>query len=410
MSSTKRLLVIRISAGLICASALLGISARLTFASATPTTKSATDVIAGTVIRVGPNRAVKTIAEAAQLAEDGDTVEIDAATYMGDVAIWRQSNLTVRGVRGPDGARPVLDAHARSAGGKGIFVVQGHNVVVQGLEFRNARVPDRNGAGIRTESTHLTVRDAVFRSNETGILAYYNPAAVLEILDSQFIDNGFRSSGGQAHSIYVGEIGRFVIQGSYLTGTELGHLIKSRAHETHVLYSRITGESGKNSYEVDLPNGGVAYLIGNLIEQGAATRNRAVIAFGEEGLFASRPSRLYVSHNTLINRLAGWCTWVHAPSGGWVKIINNVLLGSCVFNVASRRDVVNNPTARAKDFVDPGAYDFRLQSDSALAGTAVDAGSAGGVALTPVREYRHVATSAVLKTAPVSPGALQTAR
>lgn len=410
MSSTLRLLIIRAHAGLLCAGALVGISAAPLVVSAASAIGSATGSVASTVIRVGPDRPVKTIAEAARLAKDGDTVEIDAATYLGDVATWRQSNLTIRGVRGPGGARPVLDAHARAAGGKGIFVVQGHNVVVQGLEFRSAKVPDRNGAGIRAESTRLTVRDSVFRSNETGILAYYNPAAVLEIHDSQFIGNGFRSSGGQAHAIYVGEIGRFVIQGSYLTGTELGHLIKSRAHETHVLYNRITGESGTNSYEVDLPNGGAAYLIGNLIEQGAATRNKAVIAFGEEGLFASRPNRLHLSHNTLVSRPAGWCSWVHAPNGGWVKVVNNVMLGGCVFNVASRTSVANNPTARTNDFVDPASYDFRLRSDSMLTGTVVDAGVAGEIALTPAREYRHVATSIALGSAASNPGAFQTMR
>ena len=364
----------------------------------------------GNVIRVGPERAVRTIAEAARLAEDGDTVEIDAATYTGDVAAWRQSNLTIRGVPGPDGTRPVLDANMRSASGKGIFVIQGHDVVVESLEFRNAKVPDRNGAGIRMEGTRLPVRNTVFRSNETGILTYYNPAAVLEVHDSQFIDNGFRASQGQAHAIYVGEIARFLIQGSYLTGTQVGHLIKSRAHQTHVRYNRITGESSTASYEVDLPNGGMAYLIGNLIEQGPTSQNRAVIAFGEEGMFALRPSQLYVSHNTLVNRLAGWCAWIHAPTGGWVKVVNTVMLGNCIFNVASRRHFVNNPSARATDFADPAAYDFRLRSTSALGGTAVAAGTAGAFPLESAREYRHIATSVALEAPPSSPGAFQSMR
>ncbi|MGH8714612.1 MAG: hypothetical protein ACREYB_11465, partial [Casimicrobiaceae bacterium] len=46
------------------------------------------------VIRVGPHRAVTRIADAMQAARSGDVIEVDAGTYVNDVAVWTQSNLT----------------------------------------------------------------------------------------------------------------------------------------------------------------------------------------------------------------------------------------------------------------------------------------------------------------------------
>lgn len=45
------------------------------------------------------------------------------------------------------------------------------------------------------------------------------------------------------------------------------------------------------SDELDFPNGGVAFVIGNVIEQSAATSNSNIIAFGEEGSLASPSSQ-----------------------------------------------------------------------------------------------------------------------
>ena len=45
----------------------------------------------------------------------------------------------------------------------------------------------------------------------------------------------------------------------------VGHLLKSRAAANYVLYNRLTGENGTDSYELDLPKRGTSYVIGNLI-------------------------------------------------------------------------------------------------------------------------------------------------
>ena len=41
---------------------------------------------------------------------------------------------------------------------------------------------------------------------------------------------------------------------------------------------------GNASYEVNLPKGGHAYLIGNVIQQSPKTEYDTIISYGEEGL------------------------------------------------------------------------------------------------------------------------------
>ena len=65
-------------------------------------------------LRVGPNEPLARIADGARKAKDGDVVEILPGEYRGDVAVWEQRSLTIRGI----GERPVLIADGKSAEGK----------------------------------------------------------------------------------------------------------------------------------------------------------------------------------------------------------------------------------------------------------------------------------------------------
>ncbi|MBK8642006.1 MAG: hypothetical protein IPN15_07315 [Saprospiraceae bacterium] len=47
----------------------------------------------------------------------------------------------------------------------------GRSTIVENIEFSECGVPDKNGAGIRLEATHLVVRSCYFHDNEDGILA-----------------------------------------------------------------------------------------------------------------------------------------------------------------------------------------------------------------------------------------------
>ena len=249
----------------------------------------------GNVIKVGPGQNIRLISTAANLAKDGDTIEIDAGDYTGDVAVWKQSNLTIRGV----GGRVRLVAAGASAEKKAIWVVRGNRITVENIEFTGARVPDRNGAGIRFEKGHLIVRNCRFIDNENGILTGGGNLD-LEIENSEFGHNG--AGDGYSHNLYVGAIRMLRVTGSYFHHAKAGHLLKSRAAENHILYNRLTDETdGRASYELEFPNGGIAYVIGNLIEQSKTTENPNVISFGAEG-YKHPANELYLINNTLVDK------------------------------------------------------------------------------------------------------------
>jgi hypothetical protein len=97
----------------------------------------------------------------------------------------------------------------------------------------------------------------------------------------------------------VGRIGRLAISGSRFHGGFRGHLIKSRAKVSDIRYNLIhDGPGGEASYEVNLPNGGIATLIGNIVGQSDKTQNPVVISYGEEGNTWPE-NRLTLVHNTL---------------------------------------------------------------------------------------------------------------
>ncbi|HEY2816246.1 MAG TPA: hypothetical protein VGK44_03825, partial [Casimicrobiaceae bacterium] len=126
----------------------------------------ASDPAIAAVLRVGPGAPINRISDAARIARDGDTVEILPGNYTGDVAVWTQKKLTIRGV----GSMPTLIADNHSAEGKAIWVFRNGDFVVENIAFTGARVAELNGAGIRFEQGRLQVVRCQFSDNENGIL------------------------------------------------------------------------------------------------------------------------------------------------------------------------------------------------------------------------------------------------
>ena len=246
-------------------------------------------------LRVGAGGDVPSIAEAARLARDGDTVLILPGTYRGDVAVWRQKRLTIVGGH----PRPVLEAAGKSAEDKAIWVLREGDFVVRNIEFRGTRVADGNGAGIRFERGTLEVDNCVFRDNLNGILTANFADAQLRIRDSLFTDAPQQLSP-LPHLLYIGQIGSAEIRGSTFTNGFNGHLIKSRAARTLLEDNHIVdAPAGRAAYEVDLPNGGVALLRRNTIGQSTYSRNPVIIAYGAEGSHWPE-NRLELHDNTLL--------------------------------------------------------------------------------------------------------------
>lgn len=354
------------------------------------------------VIRVGPNRLIKTVAEAANRAKDGDTVEVDAGDYRGDVAVWDKNNITLRAI----GGRVRLMASGMSAENKGIWVVRGGRMTVEGFDFSGAQVPDQNGAGIRLENGMLTVRDCTFTDNQNGILTGSNPQTELVIVNSEFGHNGH--GDGQSHNLYVGEIAHLTVTGSYFHHAKVGHLLKSRAAVNHILYNRLTDElGGRASYELEFASGGVAYVVGNIIQQSSQTENPHIISYGAEG-YKWPNNELYLVNNTLVdNRPQGGVFLRIKPGNVTVKAVNNLLIGRGKLDSAGPGDYQNNFTVDWDEFELAAREDYRLKRNSKLLGKAVDAGRAEGQALMPDREYVHQRKTMRLSAPARHPGALQ---
>lgn len=360
---TKRFRQCPLALALFLAAVPPGISAR--------TPERAGQTFGGNIHRVGPGHPYAKPCQAISKARPGDTVMIDAAgngSYDGDVCAWSTRGLTIVGYRG----RARIDAAGRSSQDKATWVIAGNDTVIRNVELSGAVSPYRNGAGIRQEGANLRIENCYFHDNENGILAGENPASDIVIESSEFARNGH--GDGYSHNLYIGKVRSLTFRYNYSHDAKAGHLLKSRARINRILYNRLTGETGTASYELDLPNAGLAYVIGNVIQQGRGSENPALVAYGEEG--ANHPeSRLFLVNNTLANDLAHGAALMVSPAlAPAVLAQNNLSLGSPIFVSQPGATLLTNCLESRPKFRNAPAYDYRLQRGSAC----IDAGSTPG--------------------------------
>ncbi|HEX9194652.1 MAG TPA: hypothetical protein VF854_01420, partial [Azonexus sp.] len=309
------------------------------------------------------------------------------------------------------GKRPVMIADGQSAEGKATWVVRGGNVRVENIEFRGARASDGNGAGIRFERGRLTVHRCRFVDNEMGILTGNSAEQTLEITDSEFGDEP-RHTDGFSHLLYVGAIGKLLLRGSHFFNGYRGHLVKSRARENHVLYNLLAdGAGGRASYELEFSNGGIAWVIGNVISQSAGTDNLVIISYGAEG--PRWPvNGLYLAHNTLVNdNHNGTFLAVRTekfPGGVDVWAINNLTVGNGDVNRPAQGRFEGNRSAGRGELIEYGGLPLRLTNLSPLRGSVRAPGSVETVDLLPSAEFTYpVGTRKIRVSSSLSPGAFQ---
>ncbi|MCS6781133.1 MAG: hypothetical protein NZ555_15685 [Geminicoccaceae bacterium] len=342
----------------------------------------------GRVLRVGPNEAFRLPSQAAAEARDGDTVEILPGTYR-DVAIWRASRLTIRGV----GGRPVIDAGGRGAGEKAVWVVAGRQVLIENVELTGARVPDRNGAGIRAEGRDLTLREVVIRGNEMGILSAVDFAGELRIERSQFYANilpDWEEAGvPPGHNIYVNGADRFVLIGSWIRGAVDGHNVKSRAKQNRILYNRIEDLPGAaSSYLVDIAEGAPTLLLGNLLIEGAESPNRTVVAMAAER--GGERAELVMAFNTVVTPSADTVV-VFNHGTRPARLVADLVVGPGVLARGPFENVANR-LGPALRLVDPKKDDFRpVPGSAAIDAAPAEPGRWRGIGLEPLWSYRHPA-------------------
>ena len=357
----------------------------------------------------GPGGTPLSLDEALAQARDGDTIELLPGEYHGTLLLENR-RLTLRGL---GEKRPVVKGEDTATKARALWTVRGGEVTLQNIEFRGARSTDGSGAGVRQEGGRLLVQGCQFFDNEHGLLAANDETAELRIENSAF---GLAPHvvGGLYHLLDVGRIGKLSISGTRFQQGFEGHLIKSRAKESFIAYNFIhDGVRGGASYEIELANGGLATVIGNVIAQGASSQNPVLVAYGTEGR-AWDKNTLFLAHNTLINYawMPAWFLRVfkdRLPEGTEVYAVNNLIVGPGMFWLGASAHFDGNRMATLGMLRDAGTYGFELPPGSVWRSSGVDPRNIGGKNLAPTAEFEWPATTKPIKSdgASWSPGAYQ---
>ncbi len=252
------------------------------------------------VLTVGAGEEFSTLSAAVAAAHNGDTILVNAGTYVNDFSIVNAS-ITIEGV----GGMANFVATEAPTDLKGIITVD-NNVTIENCSFSGSAIPTAdggNGAGIRYEGGNMTLENDSFSNNQNGIMGTPVIASLTQnnvvINNCLFQDNG--AGDGFTHNVYIGAASSLTFTNNISEGAIVGHELKSRA-AVNTISNNIfqDGATGSASYEIDLPNGGVDTITNNIIEKGPDAQNQYAVHFGGEGIpYAG--SSLAISGNDFVN-------------------------------------------------------------------------------------------------------------
>ncbi len=325
------------------------------------------------ILTVGRDQQYASLKDAVAASHDGDTLFVQAGTYVNDFAAIN-TKINIIGV----GGMAHFVATTAPSNGKAILVTT-TDVTIDHLEFSGAAVGDGNGGGIRYEGGNLTVTNSYFHDNQDGILAAATPGGVITIDRTEFDHNG--AGDGQSHNVYVGQIALFQMTNSFSHDAVVGHEVKSRAVETILTNNRIYDNDGSASYSIDLPNGGLATIQNNVIQQGPWTQNPAIIAYAKENAPYAK-SKLIVSGNTIINDKSGSSIYsVNNGSTLSAQITDNHFYGLTAAQITNKTSVQSNNNSLSSHPVLDSSHPWDASAWTALvsggAGADLLSGSAG---------------------------------
>lgn len=197
------------------------------------------------------------------------TVVVAPGTYR-ECALQQAGRVTIRAAR-PGTA--IFDG--ATCEDKAAFVLRGAATTIDGIVFRNLRVPDGNGAGIRIEGGDLTVLNSMFLDSQEGILGAVDKPTRIRIDRSTFAGLGqCDESTDCAHSIYLANTGSVTITNSRFERGRGGHYVKLRSPRVDIADNSFDDTRGHNTnYMIDLPEGATGRIAGNTFVQGKDKEN-----------------------------------------------------------------------------------------------------------------------------------------
>jgi hypothetical protein len=360
------------------------------------------------ILTVGVGEEYATLAAAIAASRDGDVIEVQAGTYVNDTADITHS-ITIEGV----GGMVNLVETEPLPNEKGILIVDGAKVTIANITFSGAEIPDSegaNGAGIRYQGGDLILINDVFTGNQNGIMGTPVDGLLsntVTIENSSFANNGDgmpESVGyGTTHDLYIGTVSNLLVENSVFLGVNgVGNVFKSRAEATCIVNNVISDMDTAASYSIDLPNGGVAQITGNFIEQGVNSPNWAIMEYSAESLPYANSS-LVIQGNTIVNQsAASGSVGLVNYSGIMANVTGNTIVGltsSQLVNgpVQATGNVDGSGTAlsditNAVQLLGGNNIVFTDTADHTVTITSSNQGVEGGAgALTVVAEAGHIA-------------------
>jgi parallel beta-helix repeat protein len=284
--------------------------------------------------------------------QPGDTVLIHwrSTPYKEKWVICRQGTagapITVRGVLGPAGQRPVIDGqNAVTAPGvnywsetRGVIKIGGANtppdlmpryIVIENLEVINASLPfsftddvgssqrySGNASGIYLEKgENITVRNCIFRENGNGFFVASSDGAVsrnILVQGNQIYNNG-NSGSIFEHNSYTAAIDIVFEYNRYgpLRSGAGGNGLKDRSAGLVVRYNWIEGGNrqldlvdGEDSSTIrNDPKYRETHVYGNVLIEPAGDGNRQIVHYGGDsgGSSSYRKGTLYFYNNTIVS-------------------------------------------------------------------------------------------------------------
>jgi hypothetical protein len=289
---------------------------------------------------VGATRTYTLPSQIVNLVADNDTIYLDGGIYLNDAAKWTKKNLKFIGL-GTGSNRSILRYTGDIPNGKGIFVFElpgtSDNPYLENLVFDGAQVSDANGgngAGIRFQAKNITIVNCHFLNCQNGILEGNGGVTTsnVTIRDSEFENNGYQlpndpTHSGYEHHIYIGaSTDTLLVQNCYFHHPRgQANSIKTRAQRSYILYNLIDeGATGYGSWELNIAQGGLNVIMGNVIIQGPAGANHGIIGYDAA---TNVLEDFYFVNNTVINQFAGNIKYFNTvPASGinTYKIYNNI--------------------------------------------------------------------------------------